>query len=150
MKKISELLTGREVVNLPTSASALDAARAMTEHHVGAILVNDGATPRPGIAGIFTERDLMIRVVVAGKDVASTPLAEVMTKDVFTAGHEDRISALAREMQKRHIRHLPVVDGGTFTGLLSLRDLLREHLVETTGEVEALTSYIQGEAEGGQ
>ena len=143
MKSIRELLTDREVISLSGETSALDAARAMTEHRVGALLITDadGAA-----AGIFTERDLMTRLLVKGLDAAKTPVSDLMTRDMFTASPNERVNQVAQEMQKRHIRHLPVVEGGQVVGLLSLRDLLREHLAIATGEVEALTAYIQSPA----
>ena len=143
MKTIRDLLTDREVISLDGGTSALDAARAMAEHRVGALLVTDadGAA-----AGIFTERDLMIRLVVKGLDATATPVEDLMTRDMFTASPNERVNQVAQEMQNRHIRHLPVVEDGVVVGLLSLRDLLREHLAIATGEVEALTAYIQSPA----
>ena len=146
MKTISELLTGREIVALLGSATALEAARSMHDNRVGGVLVVDGDR-RP--AGIFTERDLATRVVAPGLDPAKTAIEEVMTRGLFTASPEDRLHGVAREMQSRHIRHLPVVEDGVVVGLLSLRDLLREILAIKDGEVRALTDYIQGPTEPG-
>lgn len=142
MKTIRELLTGHKPLALRGSTTALQAARAMRDAHVGAVLVvaDDGE-----LRGIFTERDLMVRVVVAGADPASVPIEKVMTRDLFVSAPERKVNDLAREMQARHIRHLPVVEGARVLGLLSLRDLLREHLETKRTEVRALHAYIQGE-----
>ena len=144
MKTIRDLLTGRPTVSLPGTATALDAAKTMKEAHIGALLVVDAK----GLVGIFTERDLMNRVVVPGLDPGSVPLAKVMTKDLYTAGPDRRINEVARELQARHIRHVPVVEGKEVLAMFGLRDLLREHLNLKRGEVQALTAYIQGESEG--
>lgn len=142
MRTLAELLTGREVITMPGSASPLEAAKAMNSHHVGAVLVvNEDGTP----AGIFTERDLMKRVVVGGLPAAQVAIDSVMTRELFTATASSRVTEITQAMQDRHIRHLPVVDDdGKVVGLLGLRDLLREHLRQKTNEVQALTDYIQG------
>lgn len=142
MKTIGELLTGREVLTLGPDATAADAARAMTDHHVGAVLI---AGPEGQPLGIFTERDLMKRVVVVGSDPSAVKLGDLMTEELFTAVADQSVTEVAQAMQDRHIRHLPVVDGKAHVvGLLSLRDLLREHLRIKAEEVQALTDYIQG------
>jgi CBS domain-containing protein len=145
MTSIATLLTGQPVHTVLESVTALDAARSMAENRVGAMLVM-GRDGRP--AGIFTERDLMTRVVVAGRDPARTPLAEVMTRNMYTCRPEQSIAEVSRELQERHIRHLPVFDGSRVLGMLSLRDLLRYDLKQRAGEVAALTQYIQGPPEG--
>jgi len=146
MKLIGDLLNGGAVHTLPQTATALEAAVAMHQHRVGAILVTDAAG-KP--AGIFTERDLMVRVVVPGLPPDEVAIGDQMTSALFTVSPERSVSDAAQEMQARHIRHLPVVENEQVIGLLSLRDLLRELLQIKDGEVEALTAYIQGDAEGG-
>ena len=141
MRTLRELLTGREIVALPPSATTLEAATLMHQHHVGAILVVDGeGTPQ----GIFSERDLMKRVVVGGLVAADVPVEQKMTRELFVARVDDTVTDMAEAMQERHIRHLPVVDeDGHVVGLLGLRDLLRELLRSKNDEVAALTDYIQ-------
>ena len=140
MSIIASLLEGRSVVTLTSSASALEAARTMTEARVGALLVTDQES-RP--SGIFTERDLMTRVVVPGRDPAATPLEAVMTRELFVTAPDARIAAVRLELQRLHIRHVPVVEAGRFVALLSLRDLLRADLEECSLERHKLTEYIQ-------
>ena len=144
MKSLRELLTGRVPMTIKSSASALDAARTMREQGIGCLLIVD-AEKRP--IGIFTERDLMVRIVVEGKAPARVPVEEAMSKSPFTADVEQRVRQVSREMRQRHIRHLPVTENGVLIGVLSLRDLLAAHLEERKHEVEALTAYIQGEGE---
>ena len=144
MKSIRELLSGRQPITLPSSATALEAAQTMQAAEVGAMLiVNAQGEP----VGVFTERDLMVRVVVPGLDTSTVELEEVMTHNLFTVPPDRRINEVAHEMQERHIRHLPVVEEGVCIGILGLRDLLREHLSAKQDEVRTLTSYIQGETD---
>ncbi len=143
MKTIRELLTDRSPISVPGTMTVLDAAKTMHAAKIGALLVDDAK----GTVGVFTERDLMARVVVAGLDPATTPIANVMTRDLFTAGPDERINEIARRLQERHIRHLPVIEDGKVIGMLSLRDLLREHVDVKRSEVQALTAYIQGEGD---
>jgi signal-transduction protein with cAMP-binding, CBS, and nucleotidyltransferase domain len=147
MKTIREVLTGKPLIALPGSATVMEAALRMDKARIGAMLIvsDDG-----GAAGIFTERDLMVRVIVAGKDPHKVTLDEVMTTELFTVTPERHINEVWREMQARHIRHLPVLEDDKVVGMLSLRDLLHEHLDVKRHEVQALTAYIQGEGEGPQ
>ena len=141
MYRAGQLLPQEETLSLPGTASVLDAARAMERGRVGAVIVEDGPD---AVAGVFTERDLMIRVVNAGLDPATTRLADVMTRDVVTVRPDQRSSEVLRTMQERHIRHIPVVEGGRVLGVLSLRHILRADLEDKKHEVEAITAYIQG------
>jgi len=144
MKTIRSLLTGRSILTMTASATAFEAAVAMDEAQVGCVLVvDDGEAP----LGIFTERDLMTRVVVPGADPKSLHLSRVMTRELLTASPDEIVRDVAREMQKRHIRHLPVIERGKVVGILSLRDLLHEHLDAKRLEVQQLTAYINREPE---
>jgi signal-transduction protein with cAMP-binding, CBS, and nucleotidyltransferase domain len=141
MHPIRDLLSSADVLSLEPSDTVMAACRAMQARGVGAVLVNDG---QRALAGIFTERDLMIRVVVEGLDPHSTPLSDVMTTKLYTVTPDQMSGPVQSEMRQRHIRHVPVVQDGEVCGVLSLRDLLRANLQEKIQEVEAITSYIQG------
>jgi len=140
--KIKSLITDdMRVVSLPTSATVLEATQLMVGTRRGSVLVVDGAGAP---AGIFTERDLMVRVVSEGIAPATLTLAEVMTTELFTAAPDDKITTIRREMRERHIRHLPVLEGGNVLAVLSTRDLLRADFEETREEAAAMRGYIQG------
>lgn len=141
MYRVGQLLPMEPVLTLPSSATVIEATRAMEAAHVGAVLVHEGGR---ALAGIFTERDVMIRVLNAGRDAQRTKLGEVMTTDVLTVTPDQRSSEVLRAMQARHIRHIPVVENGVPVGLLSLRHILRADLEDKKHEVEAITAYIQG------
>jgi CBS domain-containing protein len=96
------------------------AAECMSENCCGSILVVEG---EEHLLGIFTERDLLVRVVAAGLDPAETELCEVMTRDVETIGAEEPVREAVRRMDEGGFRHLPVAYGGRVVGVLSLRDI---------------------------
>jgi signal-transduction protein with cAMP-binding, CBS, and nucleotidyltransferase domain len=139
--RIGHLLTVQDLLILEDAATVLDAARAMTARKVGAVLLT---TADGSLAGIFTERDLMARVVVPGKDPARVTLREVMTRDVFSVGPDHEVAHVRGELQRRHIRHLPVVVNGRVVGILSLRDILRADIDQMSHDVQELEKYFLG------
>lgn len=142
--RVADLFSRRKLLSLPATATVLDAARAMTAGRVGAMIVtNDDGT----LAGIFTERDLMARVVVVGKDPARARLSEVMTREVYSVGPAEHVTEVRRELQTRHIRHVPVVVDGKVVSVLSLRDILRADLDACAHDKEALETYLLGGTE---
>jgi len=120
--------------------SVLQAIRLMAENDVGAVVVTNAEN---AVAGIFTERDNMLRVTLKGLDPKSTPLSQVMTHPVKTAlPGLDANEALERMLRSKH-RHLPVVDSdGKLTGVVSVRHLLMRRLDEQSGDdIETLAAY---------
>src|SRR3546814_11024537 len=91
----------------------------MAERHIGAVLIGEGNR----LQGIFTERDLLIRVIARGLDPDATQLKEVMTPDPDTVGPNDWASLALERMRSSGYRHVPVVDDGIVVGIVSLRDL---------------------------
>jgi CBS domain-containing protein len=141
MRTIGEILASkrlRDVVTVATGDSVLEAVRRMDDANTGSVVVLEGSR----LAGIFTERDLMRRVVLRGHDVTSTPVSQVMTRDlIFTepdAAGEDAMS----KMTRHRCRHLPVVDGERLVGLVSIGDLMREISDEQSVEIHFLKEYI--------
>lgn len=96
-----------------------DAARRMAERSCGSILVLD----RDRLLGIFTERDLLVRVVAPGRDPGATPLAEVMTAEPETIGIDESVVDAVRRMDEGSFRHLPVLDAGRVVDVISVRDV---------------------------
>ncbi|HJW95499.1 MAG TPA: CBS domain-containing protein [Thermoanaerobaculia bacterium] len=121
MKQISELIEGHPLILAQSSDNVRDVARKMSERNIGAIAVLDAGK----LVGIFSERDLMTRVVVPGLNPDSTPVSNVMTKAIVAAAPEEEIDSALQKMQSQGCRHLPVVDDGRLMGMLSLRDLLK-------------------------
>jgi CBS domain-containing protein len=139
MATIRELISNRTIHYVQPTQTVLEAASYMVDRNVGAVPVLDGTR----LVGIFSERDIMKRVVTEGRDPRSTRISEVMSTDLRTldpgASSEDAMCL----MQTHSVRHLPVCEGRTLVGFLSLRDLLRCHLEEKSGEAEAMRAYIQ-------
>jgi CBS domain-containing protein len=133
-----------ELVTLPPSASALEAAQLMNARTIGAVLVI-GPDERAGqvLLGIFTERDILRRVVAAQLHPREVPLAEVMTQTLVTCDPETSLEEVAQVMTTRRIRHLPVLDRqGAPIGMISIGDVLAARVREQEGEIEALNRYI--------
>jgi CBS domain-containing protein len=121
MKQIAELIEGHPLILAQSSDNVREVARKMSERNIGAIAVLDSGQ----LVGIFSERDLMTRVVVPGLNPDDTPVATVMTRTLVAAKPEEEIGSALQKMQSLGCRHLPVVDGGNLIGMLSLRDLLK-------------------------
>jgi len=125
IRTIGEFLAGRTIEGLGLTASAREAACLMADRHVGAVAVMDG----PNLAGIFTERDLMTRVVAAGRDPETTALAEVMTASPRTIDASQTLVDGLTVMFAQRFRHLPVLNGEQVVGMLSCRDVPTEYLL---------------------
>ena len=109
------------VVSVSPVTPVRQTARVMSERKIGAILV----VQRGKIIGVFTERDLMTRVVAASRDPSSTAVSQVMTPDPLSIGPETTVPEAMRMMNDYRLRHLPVVDGDDLIGIVSARDLTR-------------------------
>jgi CBS domain-containing protein len=131
---------------VPSGATVLEAVQVMAEEGVGAVaVVEDGE-----LRGIFTERDVMLRVVLRGRVPKDVRVNEVMTTPVETATDETPAEEALSFMLERHIRHLPLVDAeGKVLGMLSIRNLL-EHMVEDLQrELHSLDQYLLNDGPGG-
>jgi CBS domain-containing protein len=134
-----------ELISVPASATVADAVDVMAARHVGAVLIKteDGL-----VGGIFTERDLLVRVVKRGLDPAATPISLVMTRDVrFVTPGTTLEAALALMHVNRH-RHLLVIDGPRVHGLISIRDLVAQLLEHGEGRLEAAVRNATVERDG--
>jgi len=129
---------GRDVVTLTGAATVLDASQLMTERGIGAVLVvDDGA-----LAGIFTERDVLRRVVAERRDPATTPLREVMTGSVLTCTPQTTFEECRAVMTARRIRHLPVIGADGLCGIVSIGDVLAFQMDEQQATIQQLNSYV--------
>ncbi len=113
-------LVKRQAIHLAPSASVREAAQVMSENHIGALLVMDEGR----LAGIFTERDALNRVLAEGRDPDSTPLSDVMTRDPLTLSPQTAATQALRLMGEVGFRHLPVVENHKVYGVISLRDFV--------------------------
>jgi CBS domain-containing protein len=118
----------------------------MLEHRVGAVVVLDDGRP----VGIFTERDVMAKVVVKQLDPATTTVSAVMTSPVIPIDQDADVADALQIMIDKHIRHLPVIDhDGKVLGMLSMRHIMREQIEILKQEVGGLANYIAADGGGG-
>jgi CBS domain-containing protein len=129
---------GREVVTVDAAATVLQAARRMNERGIGGLVVMEGAR----LVGIFTERDVLRRVVAEGRDPARTPVREVMTAPVLRCGPDAPLDECRVLMTDRRIRHLPVVEQDELRGIITTGDLLAQQVREQQDKIEFLNSYV--------
>lgn len=122
-----------ELIRLPAAAPVADAVTVMAEREVGAVLV---MTEDDLVAGIFSERDLLTRVVAAGRDPKTTPLSLVMTRDVKFVTPGTATEAALALMHLHRFRHLLVIDGPRVHGLISMRDLVVQIVSRGEGRYE--------------
>jgi CBS domain-containing protein len=138
MHTIQQILTRRDLVSVAPESSVLDVARRMAAHRVGAVVVAEAGR----LAGIFSGRDLMARVVVPMRPTDTTPVGLVMTSPVVTAGLEESVDGCVKKMRDAGCRHLPILLDGRVIAMLSMRDLLRDEIDEQAEENAALRAYI--------
>jgi CBS domain-containing protein len=126
------------------SDTVYHALEVMAEHQVGAVMVTDG----DHYAGIFTERDYARKIILKGHDSRSTPLCDIMTTELVTVTPETSAEQCMGLMTKYHIRHLPVVDGGRITGLISIGDVVKQLIANRESTIAELENYILGTGYG--
>ena len=135
---VPDLVSNQTLASLPPSATVRDAARVMTERHIGAVLIAvDGR-----LQGIFTERDVLARVVAAGLDPDDTVLGGVMTPNPDTVAPNDTALEALRKMSNRGYRHLPVLDGERVVGIVSIRDLYAAANSELAEDLQQREAFI--------
>ena len=131
---------GSIVHAVPPTTTVAEAVRLMNRHKIGSVLVLEHGD----LLGIFTERDVLARVVVAGLAPAFTLVHEVMTRDVTTLRPDQTLAEAMETLRRRSCRHLPVVEGGQVTGVISIGDVSRWLDDAHRAEAEHLRSYIAG------
>ncbi len=124
-------IKGGAIASLPPQATVLEAAQLMNDRHIGSVLVTEGNQ----LVGIFTERDVLRRVVAEQRDPATTTVADVMTSPVACATPHTTLDEIRTVMRDKRIRHVPVVNGGGVLGMISLGDLNK---AEHDGQVETI------------
>lgn len=120
MKQIAELIAGQVLTVIDPDMNVRSAAQTMTERNIGAVAVVSAGH----LAGIFSERDLMARVVAKGLNPDDTAVSMVMSTDLVVAESTEDVDSALQKMHSISARHLPVVDDGKLVGMISLRDLL--------------------------
>jgi CBS domain-containing protein len=126
MTTLRELVKDRKIYSVEATRTVLEAARYMMEHNVGALPVMRSGE----LTGIISERDIMNRVVAAGRTPGATAVSEVMTANPRAVSADETVEECLFIMREFGFRHLPIVDGKELKGLVSLRDILMRHAAE--------------------
>jgi CBS domain-containing protein len=131
---------GHAVFSISPDTLVYNALEIMVEKNVSALLI----TENDKLTGIFTERDYARKVILKGKASKDTKIGEIMTRDLITVSPETSIDACMRLMSGKHIRHLPVVDNGQLTGIVSIGDVVKYIIEEQKFIIENMEHYITG------
>jgi CBS domain-containing protein len=139
--KLAELIRGKghEIVKIKTTQSIAEAAIALTENKIGALLV-EGQNGE--IEGILSERDIVGGMAPHGADLHDVEVSELMTTNLIRCSSQDSVNEAMAMMTDRRIRHLPVFDGDELVGFISIGDLVKCRILEVQSEAEALRQYI--------
>ncbi len=140
MKPVSELLRSRNTTlwHVKPEDTVFDALKVLAEHEVGALMVMEHGR----LVGIVSERDYTRKVALQGRSSKETTVAEIMTRDVIVVTPQTRTRDCMALMKQRKIRHLPVVDGGSVLGMISIRDILDDIIADHELTIAQLQSYI--------
>lgn len=145
MKPVSELLAKRKTTSSilyhakPTD-TVFDALKLLADYEVGALMVME----KGQLVGIFSERDYTRKIALQGKNSKETKVSEIMTRNVLVVSPTTRTRECMALMSEKKIRHLPVMDGGTVVGMLSIRDILDDIISDHEFTIQQLEQYING------
>ena len=131
---------GHDVWSVSADTTVFDALKLMAEKYVGALLVLENGE----IAGIFSERDYARKVILHGKASKDTPISEIMTTDVLYVTPEQTVEECMELMSDKRIRHLPVLENNTLTGIISIGDVVRATIEHKDFTIKQLEHYIHG------
>lgn len=142
MRTVKQLLDekGRRVVSIAPDAPVLEAIQLMADEHIGAVVVMRGEE----LAGICSERDYARKVILRGRSSAETEVWEIMSSPAVSVGPEETVKGCMRLMTAHRFRHLPVVEDGAVTGMLSIGDLVKAVIEDQQQEIEQLRHYVAG------
>jgi CBS domain-containing protein len=142
MMRVSHLLArkGKDVWSVDADEPVLQAIQIMADRHVGALPVMRAGE----LVGLVSERDYARKVVLLGRSSAETFVWQIMSSPVVTVAPEESVRSCMEVMTERRIRHLPVVDGGTMVGMISIGDLVRVVIEEQDQTIEHLERFIAG------
>ena len=138
MKRLREIMREGFLFAVRQDATVTEAARTMTENNVGIVAVLE----EDRLIGVFSERDIVRRVIDKGLDPAATVVEQVMTRDLVVASEQEDYQTAMRTMDQANIRHLPVVRGTQVISMLSIRDLMRVDMKRMGEELRFLHEYL--------
>jgi len=132
-------LKGRDVATIEPGRTLSEAARILAERRIGALLIVDGRRP---VAGIITERDIVRAIAMHGARALEEPVSRFMTEKVLTCTGETSINHVMELMTQQKFRHVPVVEAGSLSGIISIGDVVKLRLEEVEAETQAIKEYI--------
>jgi CBS domain-containing protein len=138
MNTVGNIVKNREVFTVKRDQTVLEAVQFMVEKRIGAVAVLEGDR----LVGIFSERDLMKRVIAKGLDPKNIRMEEVMTRNIIIAHPDESYAACLAKMQSHNIRHLVIASGDRLVGMISVRDLMIIDLKEKSAEIEMMNAYL--------
>ena len=139
---IATILSGKgaEVTTITAEHKVADAVKLLAERRIGAVPVMRGGA----VAGIFSERDVIHCLAEHGAAGLERDVADAMTAPAITIGRDEAVLGALTLMTQRRVRHLPVIDGGTLVGFVSIGDLVKYRIDRIEADADAMRSYIQG------
>ena len=132
---------GNQTITIAPDAAVSSVINLLGSHKIGAVMVTDG---RGKIRGIISERDIVRGLFEHGQKVMTLTASDLMSRDVVSCRTADTISELMAVMTERNIRHLPVVEAGRLVGMVSMRDVVKERLIEVESDITGLRDYVAG------
>lgn len=139
MAQLKTILAGRRLTFVSPDMSVIDVSRKMSDAKIGAVVILvDGE-----LKGIFTERDLLNRIISEGKDPKTVKVSEVMTTDVCFCDADDSYEKCLAQMKQIGCRHMPIVEDDRLIGILSIRDLLRHQVSVKESELKMMNSLYR-------
>jgi CBS domain-containing protein len=142
MPKVQDILShkGGDVATIEAERTVIDAAQEMNRRRIGSLVVMKGQR----VVGIFTERDILVRVVAERRDPEKTKVSEVMTAPVVCCIPETDLAECRAIVTNRRIRHIPVVVGGNLLGIITSGDILARESMEREVTLDSMSEYIAG------
>lgn len=141
--QVKEILRKKpaDVITITADQSLHRASQLLAEHNIGAlVVVDDDGIP----AGILSERDIVRALAESKGAVADQIVSEAMTEDIIITLPDDDLTYVSNTMTNKRIRHLPVMDGNTLAGIISIGDVVKVQLEHFEGEAHTLRQYITG------
>ncbi|MFO1271666.1 MAG: CBS domain-containing protein [Rubrivivax sp.] len=140
MKPVAELIRNREgtIWHVRPDDTVFAALQLLAQHEVGALMVMEGGR----LVGVLSERDYTRKVALQGRNSKEMKVSEIMTSNVFVVSPKTDTHQCMALMSEKRIRHLPVVDGGTVLGMISIRDIMDDIIADHEVTIAQLESYI--------
>lgn len=140
--KVIDLLSnkGTKIYSIRSDNTVFDAIKKMSDLGIGALLVIDN----DNLEGIISERDYRDKVILKGRQSKNTPVKDIMTSELICVKPNDGIKLCMRLMTEHKIRHLPVMDNGTLSGIISIGDVVKSIIDQQKVEIKSLRNYISG------